>query len=211
MAQQESWSDQYRRRKDAERRFGKSVFKLPLAKRASDLLVNTVRDGWSILEVGAGDRQMESLLRNSQSEIRYWSMDPDPSGEHDFRTLEEITDCYDCVFAFEVVEHLTLEEAGQWLRELFRITKPGGTLLLSTPNTFYPPAYLRDVTHKTPWCYDELAGFVAGAGFRPESISRIYNDAAHRYLARRFLLGWVFRLAGIDFAKQIVLTASKSN
>ena len=209
MAQQDSWSEQYQRRKDAERGFGKNVFALPLAKRASDILVNVVRDGWSVLEVGAGDRRMADLLRGQRSEIRYQSMDPDPVGQHDFSTLKEVSDQFDCVFAFEVVEHLELAEASVWLQELFRVTRPGGTLLLSTPNTFYPPAFLRDATHKTPWCYDELAGFVAAAGFCSENIFRIYNDAAHRYFARRYLFGWAFRLAGIDFAKQIVLTARK--
>ncbi len=207
-----SWSEQYQRRKDAARQFGKSIFNLPLAKRASDVLLETFAPGMSVLEVGAGDRRMGDLLRRQQgnSEIDYRSMDPDPAGTHDFRTLEEINEAFDCVFAFEVVEHLPLSEAAVCMQQLARVTKPGGWLLLSTPNTFYPPAFLRDATHVTPWCYDELAGFVARHGFAPERIYRIYNDPAHRYLARRFLFGWHFRLLGIDYARQIVLRARKS-
>ncbi len=204
-----SWSEQYSRRKEAARRFGKSVFRLPLAKRASDVLLEFVPEGSSVLEVGAGDRRMGKLLRAQRKDVTYLSMDPDPAGDHEFKSLEEIDEQFDCVFAFEVVEHLALDEAATWMGELCRVTRPGGTLLLSTPNTFYPPAFLRDATHKTPWCYDELAGFAAGVGFEATHVVRIYNDAAHRYFARRYLLGWLFRLMGIDFARQIVLAAGK--
>lgn len=204
-----SWSEQYARRKAAARKFGKSVFQLPLAKRAADVLLAAATDGMSVLEVGAGDKRMGELLRKQKTDIRYSSMDPDPAGRHDFRSLAEIGQPFQLVFAFEVVEHLSLDEAATWMCELQRVTRPGGTLLLSTPNTFYPPAFLRDATHKTPWCYDELAGLVAGSGFAITRITRIYNDPAQRYFARRFLCGWLFRLLGIDFARQIVLTAQR--
>ncbi|HVX62297.1 MAG TPA: hypothetical protein VHC19_16895, partial [Pirellulales bacterium] len=78
-----------------------------------------------------------------------------------------------------------------------------------TPNTYYPPAYLRDVTHRTPLCYDELAALVASAGGRVVRINRVYHDPIHRKLMRRYLFGWLFRMIGIDFARQIVLIAEK--
>jgi hypothetical protein len=78
-------------------------------------------------------------------------------------------------------------------------------LVLSTPNVFHPPAYLRDVTHRTPLCYDELAGLVTGAGLEIEHVYRIYNDPLPRMLLRRYAFGWLFRLLGIDFARQIAV------
>lgn len=187
---------------------------MPLAKRAANVLLAHVSSGDRVLEVGAGDRRMGKLLAETRRDIVYASQDPDTAGEHEFRNLSEVAadaaaQLYDCVFAFEVVEHLTQDEALPWFAELFRVTRPGGVLLLSTPNTFYPPDFLRDVTHRTPWCYDELAGAVAGAGFRPEKVLRIYNDPAAQYFTRRFALGWLFRLLRIDFARQIVVVARK--
>ena len=85
--------------------------------------------------------------------------------------------------------------------------EPGGRLILSTPNTYYPPAYLRDATHRTPLCYDELAGLLAAAGYEVEAIYRIYHDPLHRRLLRQYVFGWLFRLIGIDFARQIVVVA----
>ena len=61
--------------------------------------------------------------------------------------------------------------------------------------------------HRTPLSYDELGGLVDMSGFRVERIVRIYNDPLPRYLARRYLFGWLFRLLGIDFSRQIVLVA----
>jgi SAM-dependent methyltransferase len=136
-------------------------------------------------------------------------MDIDRNGAHEYHDLADIRQTYDCVCAFEVIEHLTLEEIPPWLRKLGELLRPGGRLVLSTPNTYYPPAYLRDATHRTPLCYDELAGLVQAAGFEVQRIVRIYHDPLPRRLLRQYLFGWLFRLIGIDFARQIVLVAMK--
>ncbi len=203
-----SWSELYSRRREAAARFG-DVFDLPIVKRVRDVLVDSVRDGDRVLEVGAGDRKMREHLVERRSHVRYESMDIDPRGEHDYRTLDEIGHRFQCVCAFEVAEHIPPDDILPWLARLGELLEPGGRLVLSTPNTYYPPAFLRDVTHRTPLCYDELAALVAGAGLRVARIVRIYHDPVHRAFARRYLFGWLFRLIGIDFARQIVLVAEK--
>ena len=204
-----SWSELYRHRRTAAALFGRTVHALPLTKRARDVLLKHVRRGDSVLEVGAGDRRMQQHLQDRHQVVHYESLDIDPQGDHDYHDLTEIERTYDCVFAFEVIEHLGIEAIPDWLGELRSRLRPGGRLLLSTPNVFYPPAYLRDATHRTPLCYDELAGLVEASGMRVESIARIYNDPLHRVFLRRFALGWLFRLLGIDFARQIVLVAQR--
>lgn len=203
-----SWSALYGLRKEAARRLG-PLYSLPLAKRASDVLVRAARPGDRILEVGAGDRRMQTRLQRDCGGVNYESLDIDPQGNHDYRSLAEVTGPYDLVFAFEVVEHLSLEQIVPWLAELYERTRPGGTLLLSTPNTYYPPAYLRDATHRTPLCYDELSALCAAVGWRVERVLRIYHEPVHRALVRRYLFGWLFRLLGLDFARQIVVAARK--
>ncbi len=154
---------------------------------------------------------MGEKLRAQRPGMRYESLDIDPQGEHDYRDLGELTRQYDCVFALEVIEHLPLEEITPWLRQLRGAVRPGGVLILSTPNTFFPMAYLRDVTHRTPLCYDELGALVEGAGFGVERIVRIYHDPVHRKLLRRYMFGWLFRLICVDFARQIVVVARAPN
>jgi hypothetical protein len=40
-------------------------------------------------------------------------------------------------------------------------------------------------------------------------VVRIYHDPVHRKMLRRYLFGWLFRLIGIDFARQIGLVAER--
>jgi hypothetical protein len=150
---------------------------------------------------------MGDFLRCQRPGIAYRSLDIDAQSDHDYRSLDDIGEQFDVIYALEVVEHLTLDEIRSWLPRIRALLSGPSLLILSTPNTFYPPAYLRDATHRTPLCYDELAGLLAAAGFRVEAIVRIYNDPLPRWLLRRFLFGWLFRLIGIDFARQIVVVA----
>src|SRR5205085_8965139 len=173
------------------------VFELPLAKHLRDVVLAAVPPQGRVLEVGAGERKIESLLRRHRPAARYESLDIDPRGRHDYHDWSEVTQRhsfvpYDCVLALEVIEHLPLEEIPSWLGQLAAVLRPGGRLVLSTPNTFYPPAYLRDATHRTPLCYDELAGLVAAAGLEVEHLYRIYNDPLPRMLLRRCAFGWLF-------------------
>ncbi len=201
-----SWSQQYRRRREIAARFG-GIFSVPIERRVRDVLLEHVADGASVLEIGAGDRSMGDKLRAKRMGLTYESLDIDSQGMHDYRDLSELSRQYDCVFALEVMEHLSLEEITPWLQQLRGAVRPSGVLILSTPNTFFPMAYLRDVTHRTPLCYDELGALVEGAGFAVERIVRIYHDPVHRKLLRRYVFGWLFRLICIDFARQIVVVA----
>jgi SAM-dependent methyltransferase len=203
-----SWSRLYSHRREAARRFG-GIFDLPIVRRARDVLLDHVAPGMHVLEVGAGDRRMGTLLAEKRGAIVYRSLDPDPCGRHDYRERYEVDRQFDIVFAFEVIEHLPIDEIAVWLADLAGWLRPGGWLLLSTPNTYYPPAYLRDATHRTPLCYDELAGLVTAAGLHVERVVRTHNGPVHRRWMRRYLCGWLFRLIGIDFAQQIVVTARK--
>jgi 2-polyprenyl-3-methyl-5-hydroxy-6-metoxy-1,4-benzoquinol methylase len=152
---------------------------------------------------------MREHLHARRARVAYESMDIDPRGEHEYRGLDEIRQRYECIGAFEVAEHIPPDDVLAWLTRLGELLEPGGRLVLSTPNTFYPPAFLRDVTHRTPLCYDELAALTTCAGLQPTRIVRIYHDPVHRALLRRWLFGWLFRMIGIDFARQIVLVAEK--
>jgi hypothetical protein len=203
-----SWSRLYFHRRQARANL-RSPFSLPIARRARDVLLRFVKDADRVLEIGAGDRRMEGHLHRRHAAIRYESCDPDPQGGHDYRGLDEPKGPYDVVFAFEVIEHLEFEEIASWLSRIADLLAPAGALLLSTPNTYYPPAYLRDATHRTPLCYDELAGLVGAAGLEVLGVWRAYNDPPLRVLLRRYLFGWLFRLIGIDYARQIVLAARR--
>lgn len=203
-----SWSKQYAARQKVAERFGK-IHQLPIRRRVREVLRSYVNPGDEVLEIGAGDRGMGNWLAEQRPGVRYFSLDPDPALPHDFRSLDEVPAKFDCIYSFEVVEHIPWDQIPGWLSRIAGLLHPGGRLLLSTPNTFYPPDFLRDATHCTPLCYDELGGVVERSGLKVSGIYRIYHDPVHRAFLRRYAFGWLFQMLGLDFAKQIVLAAEK--
>jgi hypothetical protein len=85
----------------------------------------------------------------------------------------------------------------------------GGAIALTTPNVYYPPAFLRDATHRTPFCYDELGGLLQLSGFEVTHVYRLHQDALIKRFAKRYLFYPLYRLLGIDFAHGIMVVAQK--
>jgi len=202
------WSRLYRYRKQVARRFG-SIWGLPVRKRYHTVLSEHGRDGMRVLEIGAGDRGLEDRLSRQWPKTQYRSFDIDREQRHDFYSLDEIDGEFDLVCMFEVIEHVPMQQALAILAQAFAVLAPGGLLMVTTPNTYCPPNYLRDATHITPWCYDELGGVVRSVGFDVEHIFRLYHDPLLRKFLRRFLFFPIHYSLRIDFAKQIMLVASK--
>ena len=197
-----SWGEQYAARRGVHERY-KTVWRVPIVKKLSLLFEQHIAKDARVLDVGAGERNAKALLPGRS----YESCDPDPHTQHDYTDLAQVRGPYDAILFLEVIEHLGPEEALSTLKRLRELLAPNGVLVVSTPNTFHPPAYLRDATHKTPFCYDELGGILAVAGFETSALVRVYNDAIWRKLLRRYAFGWLFRLLSLDFAPQIAAVA----
>lgn len=202
------WQKLYLERKVIADRFGE-IWDLPVATRYHRVVASVGRRGTSVLEVGAGDRSFQRKLEGYWGNVSYMSCDIDPTHEHDFSHIDEVKGEYDLVCAFEMIEHLTLSDAQHMVTRIYDLVRPGGKLALTTPNIYYPPAYLRDVTHITPFCYDELGALLQLAGFKVTSIHRLYHDSLVKKFIRRVLFYPVFRVLGIDFARQIIVVAEK--
>lgn len=203
-----AWSRLSEHRRKVAVRFG-TVYALPVAKRVQTAVLEHLPRGGKILEVGAGGRTLEKAIRARDPDARYESMDIDLTTAQDYYDLESIPEGYDAIIAIEVVEHLEAETIPPWLALLAKKLRPGGRLILSTPNVYHPPAYLRDATHRTPLAYDELAGLVEAAGLEAKAIYRIFSGSLMRRLGTQVLFGWLFRMLGLDYAKHVVLIADK--
>ena len=201
------WSRLYEARGEIQERY-RDIWDVPIAKRHSKVLFDAGRDGVALLEIGAGTKGLAQKIAKVWPNAEYRSLDIDRTQAHDFYSLDEVSGEYDFVCMFDVVEHLRPEIAFETLTRARGFLKPGGKLIASTPNTYHPPTFLRDATHITPWCYDELGALVTMSGFRVDELYRLYNDKFVGKLVHRVLLYPIHKALDQDFAKQIVVVAT---
>lgn len=203
----DSWSELYRHRQVVRQRYP-SIWSVPLVKKETDRLLAIIFDGMRVLEVGAGDRRFGIRLQSLRKDIDYRSFDVDRATRQDYYRIEDVEGEFDCIYAFELIEHLTPEEGLGLLSRLHGLLRPQGRLLLGTPNLYHPHRYWGDVTHKTPYKYEELGGLMMMAGFGLPSIFRIYNDAWLRRWFRLHVGILLHRYLDIDFAGTVLLEAA---
>lgn len=204
------WSELYARRRDIQRRFGR-IHALPVTKRARRVIAPQVRPGMRVLDVGAGARRVAEVLARDVGSVAYESVDPDGAGTHEHASLDTVEGTFDVVVSLEVIEHVPPDDVQAWVSAVAERVGPGGRLFVSTPNTYHPQEYLRDMTHRTPCAYDQLAGLLEASGLTVESIHRVYADTFWRRLLRRHALGWLFRLLSLDYARQVLISAVRAS
>jgi hypothetical protein len=201
------WSKLFTQRQAVAKTFG-SIWSLPVARRYYNVLAELGKPQ-SILELGAGDRGLAERMKSFWGSFDYRSCDIDDTGDHDFSHIDDVQGRYDLICALEMIEHVTLEDAHHILLRCHALLHSGATIALTTPNVFYPPAFLRDATHVTPFCYDELGGLLQLCGFEVTRICRLHHDSVLKKFAKRYLFYPFFRLLGVDFAHQIMVVARK--
>ncbi len=203
-----SWSRLFQYRDQIHRRYPQ-IWDLKLLRKRFPLMLKNIKDGEKVLDIGASNRNLEMRLKGYYPNLIYKSMDVDRKQFHDFYSLEEIQETFDVVFLFEVIEHLNLEEGVGLLKRVYELLNEGGRFILTTPNIFNPNRFWRDATHLVAYCYDELGGLLLSQGFSINAMYRTYNDVFHRYLFRVYVMAPLHRYLGIDFAKSILIIATK--
>jgi SAM-dependent methyltransferase len=184
-----------------------SPFRLPLLRRPSDALYGRLRGEERILDVGSGDRTRRDRIAARHPGVDYVAVDPDPGAGADHRRIEEAEGTFDAVTLFEVLEHLRPVEAVSLLRGAREKLRPGGFVVVSVPCTHTPGRFQRDCTHLTPWAHDELGAALLLAGLEPVAIHRTYPGTFAARALRRFLLGPLGHLLGVDYAHSYVAVA----
>jgi ubiquinone/menaquinone biosynthesis C-methylase UbiE len=80
-----------------------------------------------------------------------------------FPQLPAATNSCDLALCIEVLEHIA--DDTQALKELNRIVRPGGYLLLSVPSTYYWPEYISLIGHYRHYSIESLRRLLASGGF----------------------------------------------
>ena len=153
------WSKLFAYRDKIHKKY-REIWDVPLVKKRSHLLKNHLKNGMTVLDVGAGMKGMKDEIAGLGINVTYKSMDIDRGNEHDFYDVADINEKFDAIIMFEVIEHLDLEGGLQFLKALSEKVKKNGIIIISTPNIFNPSRYMRDSTHRTFYGYDELCGLL---------------------------------------------------
>lgn len=103
-------------------------------KKEIDILENKQESLLSVLNVGAGGEAYKFLKHLRGAKIIQIDIDPDrkPDVVVDVCNLQNFEEnSFDAIFMIEVLEHV--KEPQQAINQLYRVLKPGGTLILSVP------------------------------------------------------------------------------
>jgi SAM-dependent methyltransferase len=123
-----------------------------------------------------------------------------------------VSERFDAVFASNLLEHLTRRQVRATLREVRRVLKPAGRLLIVQPNFRYcARQYFDDYTHRLVFTHVSLADLVAAEGFRVERVEPRFLPLTFksRWPAHPWLVALYLRSRYRPFGKQMLVIASR--
>ena len=208
---QKDWSLIFHWRQKFKKEFGR-IEKLPIVRSAAEWIISEVKANpnkkISLLDYGAGPRLLKEKIASIADKIEYVSYDIDRSTEQDYYNSDDIKRTFDLVVCLEVIEHLDAGAKIDLVRDMTRLTAPGGKIILTTPNAEHPTVFWRDFSHVAPIHHLDLAGLLARFGLKNIKIYRL----AKMTLKKRFLLLFyapLLKLLHCDFAQSIMSVAEK--
>jgi hypothetical protein len=202
-----NWSKLQNERLTIRKQFP-NFWRLKVVKNVHGLIAQKIKDGEKILDIGAYDRSREAKLKHLYPNVIYRSMDTDRDTYQDYYSLEEIKETFDIIISLEVIEHLPLEEGLALLGQAFLLLNKAGRLIISTPNLYHPNRFW-DISHKTPYRYDDLGAIILSLGCQVEGIYRVYNAPFIPRLFRLYLAAPLHRYLELDFARSILVVGRK--
>jgi SAM-dependent methyltransferase len=203
------WSERLRWREKVHGQYH-DLWDLKLVRKGLPYILYYLKDGERVLDIGAFNCHLEEEIKKHYPHVVYKSLDIDPTYPHDYSSFEEIKENFDMVFLSEVIEHLGLEEGREMVRNIYQILSRGGRVILTTPNMHTPGQYWKDITHLTPYYYEELGALFLSEGFEIVEICRVFREPLLKFYLKGYILSPLFRFFGIDFSESIILVARKS-
>jgi SAM-dependent methyltransferase len=127
----------------------------------------------------AGYRRVRGVDRSAEQvrEARRLGIQGVEEGDLFETVMRESSDSIDAVICFDVIEHLTRDELLDLVDDVFRILKPGGRLIIHSPNgesPFFGRIRYGDLTHELAFTRDSIGQLLFACGFAKVSC---YEDA----------------------------------
>lgn len=174
---------------------------------------NEIKNSSSVLDFGAGDLLFKEFVLNKGFEWVYKTLDVNTIFDYDYHNIDEIKETFDCICAFEVIEHISAEECKELLYKFYNLLNKNGKLILTTPNIHHINHFWKtDYTHIRPYPYEDLYALLKEVNFSEITIyrieqkkrnSRIYDK--FKYIIKRIL----FHFLEVDYTTNICAIAQK--
>ena len=173
---------------------------------------DAVREAPSLLDVGAGDLRIMRKFQAAGYGGEYHTQDVG-EGRYTYRDLSEVTRTYGAILCLDVLEHLPLAGGLLLVKRMITLLRPGGTLVIQTPNAAYvPDPRSWDMTHVHIYNIQDLWAFLRCEELDVEGYRVVLGsrDPGPIVAARNAITAYVKRrVLGCDFANNIALVARK--
>lgn len=201
-------------RKSKLRRYPRPKFPLAPPRQASSIVdvgagwgrwsLSAATLGWNVASIDPWIDCCRALSRVARQ--------LNPSGEikianADGRHLPLPDDSFDAAFSYSVLQHLPKPEAAEALREMVRVVRPGGTVLVQMPNV--SGVRQRQLSRRgvvadrdfqvRPWTFEELERLA-------QSVAKAYSLSADGYFSLN--AQWSERRA-MPYGSRVVVAASE--
>jgi SAM-dependent methyltransferase len=177
-------------------------------------ILDHVRGAERLLDVGAGDLRTQTRLQAAGFSGEYHTTDRSPEFEYTYQELADVPDrSYDAVLVLEVIEHIPLADFDAFMDQVLRVLKPGGKLVISTPNAGYVGTiWEADMTHVHAYRLQDLAAYLHLRGV-PSTVYRVaWRSPVSSFKERlrvplwKALTRWVLQL---DYARGTLVLGTR--
>ena len=120
-----------------------------------------IRSVADVVDLGCGGRELEAGAIARRIQYRGFDID---DGNLDFDPISLAPQTADLVVALALIEHL--HNPSNFLRESYRILRPGGVLYISTPNWKYSwKTFFDNPAHVQPYSHSSIRVLLEAYGF----------------------------------------------
>lgn len=156
-----------------------------------------------VLDFGGGQGQLESIIRRLGFDGIYESLDLNTSKGHEYKSVADVEGEYDLVLCLEVIEHLYFEDFLELMPKLVRLIRPGGSIILSTPNPGHPNHLWNiDMGHIKSYPYKDLYRYLQTAGLNGKDgeiiLEYVYDKDSVKQIFKYYLRKFFTQIVGID-------------
>jgi 2-polyprenyl-3-methyl-5-hydroxy-6-metoxy-1,4-benzoquinol methylase len=195
--------------KECFQQFG-SIFSLPIIYNVTGEIIACYSKG-NVLDIGCGkEKLLQSAFNDKLLDGEYYSLDNDPQGEFDFTDVNDIplTLRFSLVTANQLFEHLTIDRSIELMCTACQHLLPGGKIVATIPNISHPNRYVTNVTHTTPWGYNNFNMLFKYANLKVTNIYR-YSKRHPQGIMEKLIAKYVARVYRMDWCDSIMLIAEK--